>query len=382
MHRSRKIVPAPVSTLIALSGLVIVVTALGQLGGLVTQRVVTVGLVYIVAVVALYMFTGNSGIFSFGHVGLMALGGYLGALLTMTPSTKQLLFPALPSFASTVQLSPLDATLVSGAATAVVAAIIGFPLMRLAGIAASIGTFALLVIANVVAGNWTGVTGGVAGITAAETTSTGAALAWALVAMVVAMTFQRSRIGMRLRASREDEVAARASGISVYLERRISFVLSAFFAGVAGALYAGFVGTFNPNSFYLQLSFLLVAMLVVGGTYSLSGAVVGTISIAVLAELLRNLETGINLSATLYIPGRPGLQQLILSAIMLAVLLRRPRGLMGGKEVELRLPQKRRRWPRLPAPEDDHLHLATGVPDTQKTRSTTQQPTGKDVRHV
>ena len=303
------------------------------------NRVLTVGLMNMVIVIGLYVFVGNSGVFSFGHIAFAAIGAYAAGILVVPPVSgngltgKDVLLSGLPTVLRNAHASPLVATLAGGALAAAVAAVMSLPLMRLSGIAASIATFSLLLIVNVVASNWRAVTNGTGGIAGVPTTTTTwVALSWTLVAMVAAFLFQVTRFCLRLRASREDEVAARGAGIGIYLERRLAFVLSAFLVGVGGALYGQYLGSFSPGAFYLPLTFITVAMLVIGGVTSLAGAVCGTIFVATITELLRRSEEVVHVSA---------LSQIGLAVVMLLVLTLRPGGLTGGAEVTL--PRRLRR---------------------------------------
>lgn len=265
----------------------------------------------------------------------MAVGAYTGALLQIPPETKDVLLPDLPGFLAGAHLSAIPATIAAGLVTAGFALALAGPLMRLSGLTASLGTFVVLLIVNVVAKNWQEVTHGTAGISAVPTTTTRtSALIWALIALLAAYLFQQSASGLRLRASREDEIAARASGVRVTRERSVAWVLSAFFTGVAGALYASFLGSFNADFFFLGLTSLIVIMLVVGGSTSLAGAVVGTIVISVLAEAMRRAETEVDVL---------GLKEIGFAVAMLAILIVRPAGLTGGRE--LALPRARRFGP-------------------------------------
>ena len=141
----------------------------------------------------------------------------------------------------------------------------------------------MLVIIRTVANSWTEVTNGAAGLSGIPvTTSKNAALLWALMAITVAFVFQSSGLGLRLRGSREDDVAARSLGIGVRTERRVAWVVQGFIMGVGGGLYGQYLGSFNASFFYLALTFTTLAMLVIGGITSLSGAVIGS-----LADLVR-----------------------------------------------------------------------------------------------
>jgi branched-chain amino acid transport system permease protein len=317
------------TTPLVLAFLVIVVALAGGAGSPVLETVTTTLLIYLIVVVALYMFIGNSGVFSFGHIGFMAVGAYTAAAFRIPPNTKALLFPGLPE----TELGSLEATLAGGAAAAAVALVVALPLMRLSGLVASLGTFAFLNIVFVIASNWNDVTGGSTGLGGVPTTTTRTtALVWALLVIAVAWWYQQTSLCLRLRATREDEAAARAAGIGVTGERTFAFVLSAFITGVGGALYAQFLGTFGPTTFFIAITFMTVAMLVVGGRLSLSGAVIGTLFISVLAEGVRRIATGLTLGPV-EIPSLPGLQQLTVALVMLLVLITRPRGLTNSEEI-------------------------------------------------
>jgi branched-chain amino acid transport system permease protein len=286
-----------------------------------------------ILVVGLYAFVGLSGVFSFGHAAFMAIGAYAVSILTIPPESKQFVLPDLPGFLADVHLDPVPATLVAGVLAALVGLVLAVPLSRLSGLTAGLATFAALVIANVVARNWQEVTHGTAGVSGIPTATTvWGALTWSLVAIAAVWALQRSRVGLRLRASREQDAAARSIGIGVARERAIAFVVSAFFAGVAGALLAMFIGSANPDAFFLNITFLMVAMLVVGGMTSLAGAVIGTIVISAAAEILRRIEGGIDLGPV-ELPARPGLREVGLALLMLVILVRRPDGLTHGREV-------------------------------------------------
>ncbi len=335
---------------IALIVLVALLTWLVSLGSDVLVRTATSGLILLLATVALYVFVGNSGILSFGHASFMMIGGYSAGLFVFTAEQKELLLPDLPGVLADVHFSVELAPVAGGVLAAVVAALLSLPLARLSGIPAALTTFAFLGICYEVVSNWTAVTGGPAGLAGIPISSDlSTALIWSSVAIAVASLFQNSAWGRRLRASREDEAAARACGIGVRNERRVAFVISAFFLGVAGGLYAQFLGNLTPGTIYLDITFLTLAMLVVGGIHSLSGAVLGSVFISVVAEILRRAEGGFDLGFIEF-AGRSGVREVGLALVLLGVLLWRPEGIVGGREIALR----RRRPPtgRDPARED------------------------------
>ena len=297
------------------------------------DRIVLGAVINLIVVVGLYTFVGTSGVFSFGHAAFMAVGAYTGAILVIPPETKEFVLPELAGPLADVHLDPFPATIAAGVVAAALALMLSVPLARLSGLTAGLATFAVLGIVNVVARNWEQVTHGTAGVSGIPTTTTiWGALGWALAAMAAAWVFQRSRIGLRLRASREDETAARSIGVAVARERTMAFVISAFFVGAAGALFGMFIGSFNPDAFFLNITFLMVAMLIVGGMTSLAGAVVGTIVISAVSEIFRRIEGGIDLGLVEF-SAEPGLGDIGLALVMLAILIFRPEGLTGGREV-------------------------------------------------
>jgi branched-chain amino acid transport system permease protein len=251
----------------------------------------------------------------------------------MKSAAKSVFLPDLPQIIAAAEWPAFLGALAGGAVAALVALVIGWPLMRLSGVSASIATFAMLVVANVVFGNWTSVTGGqnsLMGLPAYVDLWT--ALGWAIAALVIAFAYQETRSALLLRASREDEAAAQASGVNVVLQRLRAFVVSAFLSGIAGVLLGHFLGIVRVENFYLDLTFLIVAMLLIGGRGSLTGAVAGTIVIALLTEGLREAEIGFQVGAT-NIAAPAGTGDVILALLMLIIILFRPDGIAGGREL-------------------------------------------------
>jgi branched-chain amino acid transport system permease protein len=319
--------------LVILIAAVLIVVGAAERAPMIVQRRITEGLIDLIAVVGLYVFVGNSGVLSFGNVAFMAIGAYVSALLTMPAAAKSVFLPDLPLFLAQAQWPEMGGALAGGAMAALTAAIVGFPLMRLSGISASIATFAVLVVSYVALGNWTAVTGGQNSLMGVPIyVGLWTAAAWAIVAVIIAFAFQESRSGLLLRASREDEVAAAACGVHIVRRRLSAFVISGFLSGVAGVLLAHFLGTVRVETFYLDLTFLIIAMLVIGGMRSLTGAVTGAIVVTLLAELLRQAEVGVTIGAT-RIAAPAGLGDAVFALLMLLIVLFRPRGIAGDREI-------------------------------------------------
>lgn len=324
-------------TPLLLALVLLVVTALGAATGNETIQVtLTEMFIRLIVVVGLSVFIGNSGIISFGHVAFMCIGAYAAAWATAEPAFKQIMLSGLPLLLQENQYPFALAMAGSIALPAIVALVLGFALMRLSGTAASIATFAVLMIVNSVYANWDSVTAGVSSIIGIPTVvGPWTAGTFAAVAILVAYLFQSSRFGLMLRASRDDEVASRASGVDVKRVRLIAFVVSAAIAGAGGGLYAQFLGILTVDPFYLGLTFITLAMLVIGGMSSLSGAVLGVVAVTAIVEILKLFERGVEIGTSrLSLP--LGSQEIGLGVVMALILIFRPDGLSRGRELALR----------------------------------------------
>src|SRR5580704_5182925 len=287
-----------------------------QFGSRAFNRTVVEMFINIMVVAGLYVFVGNSGLLSFGHISFMCLGAYMTAWLTIPPVMKSITLKGLPAWLLHAQLPMWIATPISGVFAALFALIVGRVIMRLSGIAASIATFGLLGVVNNVYSNWDSVTGGQGSIVGIPAT-VNAWIGWlgAAVAIAIAYLYSISRSGLALRATRDEAVAA-----------------GAFIIGLAGALYAHFLSIVNPGSFYLRTTFITLSMLVVGGMNSLSGAVAGVVAISALIELFRDLEKGVSLGGlTVALPN--GVQEIAIGVITIVILMFLPSGLTRNREL-------------------------------------------------
>jgi branched-chain amino acid transport system permease protein len=318
---------------------VLVVALLTQLLGIpLLTRIVTVMFNSLMLVLGLQLYMGNSGILNFAYIGFMGIGAYTAVLFSMTPKAKLLTNSDLYPFLVPLHLPILPSLLIGGLVAAFLAAFISYPLMRLSDAAAVITTFALLVITHVVMLHWDPVTNGPRTLFGVDFyTTLWTSLVFAVITIIAVYLFKESRIGLRLRASRDDRYAASSIGIDMVLMRWLAFVLSAFIAGVAGGLWAHFITSFSPYSFYLTETFVVLAMLVIGGPYSVSGAVVGTLVVTAAREILRAIENYVNI-LQIFPQGFFGFTEVVLSIVLIVILIYRPSGILGARE--LRWPQK------------------------------------------
>lgn len=312
--------------------LVVALVAFMAKSGPFNQTVIDI-FIRVVLVVGLYVFIGNSGVISFGHIGFTCLGAYMTAWLTIPPAMKKMALPDLPGFILDTKQHYTVGLIAAAVFAAVSAYVFGKILMRLSGIAASIATFAMLAVINQVYSNWENVTGATSSIVGIPINrSIWPYFICAVIVVIIAWFYSISRSGLALRSARDEATAAAASGIDITRERLIAFVLSGAIMGLGGALYAHSVGVVTPDTFYLVLTFTSLSMLVVGGMNSLSGAVIGVVLLSTIIQLLRWLEKGVAVGGvTLSIP--LGIQEIALGAVMIIILMFRPSGLTRNQEL-------------------------------------------------
>ena len=294
-------------------------------------------LVSVAIVVAIYVFVGISGVLSFGQISFVAVGAFAAGVMTVPLESKKGVLTSIFPLLRDHSIGNVPSLLLAAALGGVFAFVVGLPLMRLSGLAAGIATFAVLEITHNVLREWTKIGPGATTL-ALVPESTGAlqATLGALVAIAVAFFYQRSRRGRLLRASREDPAVARSVGVNIHRERLLAFTVSGALAGFAGGLYVHLLGSITTEQVYLELTFLTLAMLVVGGLTSLWGAVVGALAVSGLDSFLSQAESGVHVIFTFTLP--QGTRLVFLAAIMALVLIVRPSGLTGGREFQLRRP--------------------------------------------
>ena len=320
--------------LLAPAVLVVLVALVGTVVASSTQTYVVAALVNVAIVVALYVFIGSSGVLSFGHISFVAVGAWAAGILSMPVDEKPAIMPNLAGFLRDTTVGNVSSLAIAAGVGAAYALVVGLPLMRLSGLAAGIATFGVLEITHNVLRYWEKIGPGLNTFSAVpETTGLLQAAIGALIAVVAAFVYQRSRYGRMLRATREDAAAARAVGVSVYGQRLVAFTLSGAVAGLAGGLYVHLL-PLNAESVYLDLTFLTLAMLVIGGATSLWGAVVGAVAVSGVDSFLAEAESGVHLlGQSLDLPA--GTRIVVVGALMALVLILRPAGLTGGRELSL-----------------------------------------------
>jgi branched-chain amino acid transport system permease protein len=264
--------------------------------------------------VSLNLVNGFCGQFSLGHAGFMAVGAYVSALFSLHA----------PLFADPVLGMPAY-VLTGGLCAAAAGFMVGMPSLRLRGDYLAIVTLGFGEIIRVILLNME-IAGGARGLYGIPGTTDFKACVhaylWAGATVLLVWRLVHSSYGRSLMSVREDEIAAECMGINTTRTKVMAFVISSFFAGAAGGLFAGTTNSLNPASFQFVKSVDVVIMVVLGGMGSITGSVLGAIVVTVLPEALRPLRelTGVDLRMVVY------------SLTLILLMILRPEGLLGNRE--------------------------------------------------
>ncbi len=273
---------------------------------------------------SLNLTNGFTGLFSLGHPGFMAVGGYVTAILTFPAGRKAMLLPALPGWLAAQEWTLLPATILGGLAASLTALVIGFPVLRLRGHYLAVATMGFLIIAQVLIINMDSYTRGPLGLNGLPMlTNLWWVYLWAVITVYVSWRVKHSSLGRTMLAIRENEMAAQCLGVPLARTRVLALSLGAFFAGTAGGLWAHLITAITPTSFSLVMAFNLVVMVVIGGSGSVTGAVVAASGLTLITEVMRPLEESLEMY---------GINEIILSIGLLLILIFRPQGLFGSSE--------------------------------------------------
>ncbi|MBM7609426.1 branched-chain amino acid transport system permease protein [Lysinibacillus composti] len=271
-----------------------------QLLDLYYQNMLITMCINIMLAVSLHIVIGITGQFSIGHAGFLAVGAYLSAVATMKLGLP---FPI--------------AILIGAVVAALAGLLVGIPTLRLKGDYLAIATLGFAEIIRIVFLNVDYV-GGAAGMVVNHMSTWTYAFIGVVITILVISNFTNSRHGRGCIAIREDEIAADAMGINTTYYKVIAFAIGSFFAGLAGAIYAHNFYIIQPTTFGFLKSFDILIYVVLGGLGSLSGSVLAAILLTVVSTYLANF---------------PETRMIIYSLVLIIVMLYRPTGLMGTKEI-------------------------------------------------
>ncbi|MCL1802049.1 MAG: branched-chain amino acid ABC transporter permease [Eubacteriaceae bacterium] len=297
-------------------------------------RIVRLSGIYAIAALSMNLINGFTGQFSLGQAGFMALGAYTTSLLVIPPEAKESLYWVEPinPFVRNLQAPFLVALIAGGLMASFFAFFIGFPVLRLKGDYLAIATLGFSEIIRIFITNLIPITNGPVGLKNIPSTAN---ILWTSLScaaiVVLLLRLMKTSYGRTFKAIRDDEVAAEAMGISLFKHKLMSFLLSAFIAGISGGLLASVVGAITPAYFRFTLAYEILLIVVLGGQGSITGSVVGAIILSVSKEWLRFLDSGFNL-LFFRVPEIAGLRMLVFSLLLMAIILFYRRGLFGSRE--------------------------------------------------
>jgi branched-chain amino acid transport system permease protein len=266
----------------------------------------------IILTVSLNLINGYMGEFSVGHAGFMAIGAYVASLLTVhvfPPGAQNLLFPL--------------AILAGGIGAALVGFLVAIPSFKTRGDYLAIVTLAFCMIVKSVLENIDAV-GGPRGLLGMEKLTTLPwVFFWTALSVWIIRNLVYSNFGRGVLSIREDEIASDLMSVNTRQVKIIAFIVSSFFAGIAGGLFAHALQFINPRMFDILKSTDILIMVYLGGIASIAGSIIGAVIYTILLEILRPL----------------GVWRMVLMPLMLVLLMiYRPRGIMGLKEIRLFMP--------------------------------------------
>jgi len=330
-----------VTSVVLLAGIGLLALLYTSGGGASRDSLVDEMLVNLVLVMGMQVFIGNTGVLSFGHLAFAQIGAYTAAIVALPIAAKAKALPDLPFGLADVHQGAFATVVFAVIVTVIVGALVGIVVARAKGLAPTMITLAVLVVVEQVVKNWKELTrgaGGLSGVPAIE--GSGWLYVTAFVALLVACIFQQSRIGRFAVATREDELAAPALGIRLFTARYSAWVVSMALIGLGGAMLVLSLGSVNPKQFTLDRSILILAMLVLGGMRTVTGAAIGTVLVTAGNELFRQLGDHWKIER---------FPDLFLGGVLLAVMLLRPGGLLGDRDLLGSL-RRRMREPDRPGP--------------------------------
>ena len=265
--------------------------------------------VYSIMAVSLNICTGYLGQLPLGHAGFMAVGAYAGALF----------WKAVPGLPTPVAI--VCGILVAGLAASLFGVIIGVPALRLKGDYLAIITLGFGEIIRIAIINLPDITGGTPGLlNVPKYTNFTVTFLCLVVCCFVVHNLMHSRHGRAILAIRDNEIAADCCGINLTAYKVFAFALSAFFAGVAGAVYAGLQGSLFPKSFDFMASINVLVMVVLGGMGSMTGSIIAATLLTALPLIMQSFNS---------------FRMVVYSLLLIMVMIFKPSGLLGHKDFSM-----------------------------------------------
>jgi len=272
--------------------------------------------IYIILTLSLNLIVGYTGLPALGHAAFYCIGAYTSSLLALN-----------------FGYSPWIGLLAGACLAALSGILIGYPSVRLSGDYLALATFGLGVIVYAISKNWVLLTRGPMGLPGIPGFSIFGyqfseiwsylllVLVFVVFTILIIQRIVHSPFGRVLRSIREDEVASQAMGKDTDRHKLLVFIIGAFFAGIAGSLYAHYITFIDPSSFTVMESITILLMVIFGGMGSINGSIIGAICLVVIPELLRFLGMPSSIAAPL--------RQMLYGLLLVVLMIKRPQGILG-----------------------------------------------------
>ena len=326
--------------LIILFASIIILLDTDTIGDNYIRRVLNLSAIYTIVSVSMNLVNGFTGLFSLGQAGFMAIGAYTVAIFTVPLAERAKIFYVVPQNPVLAQIElPFAAALIlGGLLAALVAILIGIPVLRLKRDYLAIATLGFSEIIRIVLTNAKSISNGALGIKSIPVMPT----MWvffgvAILSVALIWLLINSSYGRAFKAIREDEVAAEAMGINLFKHKVMSFAIGAFFAGIGGGLLASLLATVDPKQFYFTVTYSFLLIIVLGGMGSISGTVIASFVVTAGLEVLRFFDDPLTLFGIDIPIFRPGFRMVIFSLLLMILVLFFRNGLLGQKELSWKL---------------------------------------------
>lgn len=299
------------------------------------RRIINLCLIYAIIGLSMNLTNGFAGQFSLGQAGFMAVGAYVVGIFTVPVELRENVFYAVPMnpLIADIEMPLWLALIVGGLLSALIAFLIGTPVLRLRGDYLAIATLGFSEIIRIIITNAQSFTNGALGIKDIPALND---VRYIYVATAVTFLFITALInssyGRAFKAIREDEIAAEAMGVNLFRHKCLSFMLSAFFAGIGGGLYGALLGTVDPKNFLFTLTYNFLLIIVLGGMGSITGSMLGAVIVTAGLEFLRVFDEPLVMFGMDIPLFRPGFRMVIFSLLLMICVLFWRKGIMGTSE--------------------------------------------------
>ena len=299
------------------------------------RRIVNLCMIYAIIGLSMNITNGFVGQFALGQAGFMAVGAYVVGIFTVPVAMRPGVFYATPMNPAIINIyMPLGvALIVGGLLAALIAFVIGTPVLRLRGDYLAIATLGFSEIIRIVITNASSITNGALGIKNIPPLNDVRIIFLAtLITFILITLLINSSYGRAFKAIREDEIAAEAMGIDLFYHKNLAFMISAFFAGIGGGLYGALLGTVDPKNFLFTLTYNFLLIIVLVGMGSITGSMLGAVIVTAGLEYLRVFDEPLELFGMAIPLFRPGFRMVMFSVLLMFCVLFWRKGIMGTEE--------------------------------------------------